>query len=803
MRHELRLAVRALLRRPAFLLVAVLTSALGIGATAALFSVVHGVLLRPLPYRDSSRLAILWHEFGQGAQFLPALHPLDFRDYRERSRLFEEMTIAAGAEQILGGASEPEVVDVGRVAQNFFPFLGIDPVLGRHFRPEEDVSPGPAVALLSHRLWTRRFGGDPGVVGRRVELGGVVHEIVGVLPAEFRLFLPAEAFRLKDAEIWKPVQIDFARLPPRNYTGYTVFGRIRPGVSFEAAQAEMSVLAEGLRREQPVHAASSLRVTVVPLHDDVVKGTRPGLWLLMAAVGLLLAIACANVSLLMLARIRSREPEILVRLAVGASRGAVARLVLAESLLVSGLGGVLGMVLGHVAIEQVKAWAPAGVPRLDSVGLDGVAWAFAACVALLTAAACALAPALQAARADLAPGLRDARGSTPSQRQRRLHDLLMAGQVALSVVLLVGAALLVKSFGALVASKPGFEPEGALTLSVSLPAGSFRVPEDARAFERVLCERLRALPGVEHVGASSLLPFTGRGPLQPYAYDAETARNWESVSADEVWVSPGYFGALGATVLEGRDFAPGDAGRRVIVVDDTLARRAFAGSAVGRTLQLEPEGNAESFFEVVGVVGHVKLHDLSRTLLPQVYKPGLWQRFNLVIRGGESGERLADGARRVVNELSPGAAVEDVRPLGALVQRALAPTRLATGLMSAFGVTALVLAAVGILGVVSFAVNERRHEFALRLALGAAPSGIRRLVLARGLRIVVSSLVAGSVLAAVVGRASSPLLFGVDPLEPGPYVAAVAFLAFFALVACWLPAERAARVEPLRLLRQD
>ena len=803
MRHELRLAVRALLRRPAFLLVAVLTSALGIGATAALFSVVHGVLLRPLPYRDSSRLAILWHEFGQGAQFLPALHPLDFRDYRERSRLFEEMTIAAGAEQILGGASEPEVVDVGRVAQNFFPFLGIDPVLGRHFRPEEDVSPGPAVALLSHRLWTRRFGGDPGVVGRRVELGGVVHEIVGVLPAEFRLFLPAEAFRLKDAEIWKPVQIDFARLPPRNYTGYTVFGRIRPGVSFEAVQAEMSVLAEGLRREQPVHAASSLRVTVVPLHDDVVKGTRPGLWLLMAAVGLLLAIACANVSLLMLARIRSREPEILVRLAVGASRGAVARLVLAESLVVSGLGGVLGMVLGHVAIEQVKAWAPAGVPRLDSVGLDGVAWAFAACVAVLTAAACALAPALQAARTDLAPGLRDARGSTPSQRQRRLHDLLMAGQVALSVVLLVGAALLVKSFGALVASKPGFEPEGALTLSVSLPAGSFRVPEDARAFERVLCERLRALPGVEHVGASSLLPFTGRGPLQPYAYDAETARNWESVSADEVWVSPGYFGALGATVLEGRDFAPGDAGRRVIVVDDTLARRAFAGSAVGRTLQLEPEGNVESFFEVVGVVGHVKLHDLSRTLLPQVYKPGLWQRFNLVIRGGESGERLADGARRVVNELSPGAAVEDVRPLGALVQRALAPTRLATGLMSAFGVTALVLAAVGILGVVSFAVNERRHEFALRLALGAAPSGIRRLVLARGLRIVVSSLVAGSVLAAVVGRASSPLLFGVDPLEPGPYVAAVAFLAFFALVACWLPAERAARVEPLRLLRQD
>lgn len=799
----LRLAVRAVLRRPAFLAVAVLTSALGIGATAAFFSVVHGVLLRPLPYRDSARLAILWHEFGQGAQFLPALHPLDYRDYRERSRLFEDMTIAAGNEQILGGADDPEVVDVGRVEWGFFPFLGVEPALGRQFRAEEDVARGPAVAMLGHRLWTRRFGGDAKVVGRSVELGGVPHEIVGVLPADFHLWLPAEAFRLKDAEIWRPVQIDYAEQPPRNYTGYTVFGRLRPGVSFQAAQAEMNGLAEALRREQPVHAASKLRVTIAPLHDDVVKGTRPGLWLLMAAVGLLLTIACVNVSLLMLARMRSREGEIQVRLAVGASRGAVARLVLWESLVVAGLGGLLGMLLGQAGIEQVKAWAPAGIPRLDSVSLDGSAWAFAAGISLLTAVACSLAPAFQASRADLSAGLRDARGSSSSQRQRRLHDLLMAGQVALSVVLLVGAALLIQSFGALVASRPGFEPQGALTLGVSLPAGSFRNREDAQAFERVLLERLRALPGMEAVGATSLLPFTGRGPLQPYAYDAETARNWESVSADEAWVSPGYFQALGATLLAGRDFAPGDAGRRVIVIDDTLARRAFAGSAVGRSLQLEPEGNAESFFEVVGVVGHVKLHDVSRTLLPQVYKPGLWQRFNLVIRGGDGSLELADSVRAVVTELRPGAAIEDVRPLGVLVERALAPTRLATGLMSAFGVAALVLAAVGILGVVSFAVNERRREFALRLALGAAPSGIRRLVLARGLRIVAASLAAGLLLAALAGRAAGSLLFGVDPLAPGPYAAAAGFLAVVALVACWLPAERAARVEPLRLLRED
>lgn len=805
--HDLRFAGRSLSRRPGFLLAAVLTSGLGIGASATLFSVVHGVLLRPFPYAAPERLAILWHEFGHGAQNLPAVHPLDVRDYRERSRLFEDMTLATGGEEILGGADDPEVVDVGRVAANFFPFLGVSPALGRHLRPEEDVTGGPPVMLLSHRVWTRRFGSDPEVVGRRVELDGRLHEIVGVLPAGFRMLLPAEAFRLKDADVWRPAQIDYDRLPPRNYTGYTAIGRVRPGVTFAAAQEEMDAIAAQIRREQPVHAASNLRVSVVPLHGDVVKGAQGTLLILMAAVGLVLAIACANVALLLLTRGHGRGRELLVRVAVGASRFGLARLVLAEGLVIAALGAVLGLLLAEAGLVLVKQLATVGVPRLDLASIDATALAFAALVSLLAASAFALAPALQASRADVATGLREGAVGSASVRQRRLHDVLVGGQVALSLVLIVGAGLLVKSFAAMATARPGFAPEGALVLDVSLPPDTFKDAAGARAFHAELRSRLLALPEVRQVGAASLLPFTGRGPLQPFAYDAETARNWESVSADEVNVSPGYIDAIGATLLAGRDFASDDLqeGRRVILIDDSLAQRAFGGvpDAIGKALQLEPEGNAESFFEVVGVVGHLKLHDLTRPLLPQVYRPGLWTRFSVVVRGSGSPETLAGDVRNALRSFRPGTGVEGVRPLRALVDEAAGPTRLAMALMTAFGTIALVLAAVGIYGVVSFAVGQRTHEIAVRLALGARRASIRRLVLGSTFRIVAASLGVGALAAAALSRGARAMLYAVDPADPATYVGGAVFLAMVAVLASWLPAERAARVSPLAALRQD
>lgn len=806
MLSDLRFAWRALLRRRGFSAVAVTTLALGIGANTTLFSLVYGILLRPLPYRSPERLAILWHEFGQGAQFLPAMHPLDYRDYKGRSRLFEGFTIAAGREENLGGTTDPELVEVGLVAAGFFPFLGIEPALGRQFREEEDVTGGPAVAMLSHELWTRRFGADPGILGRTLDLGGVRYEVVGVLPESFRLLLPAEAFRLKHSDVWRPAQIDYAQLPPRNYTGYTVFGRLKPGVAFAAAQEELGALAAQLRREHPEHAASNLRVSLTPFQTDVVKGVRNGLLMLMAAVGFVLAIACANVALLLLARGRGREAELLLRVAVGASRWRIARLVLAESLLLAFGGAGLGIGLALAGLHIVPALTSGSLPRGQTVTIDATVLAFVVTLSVLVALLFGWLPAWQASRADLAQGIREGAVRSGSPSWRRLRDGMVVTQIALSLVLAVGAGLMVRSFQALGASQPGFEPARALTLRVSLPRGVIKDAATAADFHRDLAQRLRAQPGVISVGVVSLLPLTGRGPLQPYAYDAETARQWESVSADHLRVSPGYFEALGARLLAGRDFTDDElgSGRRVIVIDETLARRAFAGRpAVGRSLQLEPEARPESFFEVVGVVGHVRLHDLTRSLLPQIYSPGPGDRFSLVLRTALSRPQdLAGAVRGELARINPGIAIEDVRPFEALVGRAMGPMRLAMTLMSAFGVLGLLLAAVGVYGVFSFLVAERTREMAIRQALGAAPASIRRLVLLGGVRIVGVSLLLGGMAAVLLSRSLATLLYEVAPVHAPTYLMASAVLAGVALLACWIPARRASRVDPLAALRE-
>jgi putative ABC transport system permease protein len=803
---DLRFAFRALLRRRGFSAVAVITLALGIGANATLFSLVYGVLLRPLPYRAPERLAILWHEFGHGAQFLPAMHPLDYRDYRDRSRLFEGFTIAAGREENLGGTTDPELVDVGLVAAGFFPFLGVEPSLGRQFREEEDVLGGPSVALLSHEIWKRRFGSDAGIVGRTLELGGTSYQVVGVLPEGFELLLPAEAFRLRHSDVWRPAQIDWAHLPPRNYTGYTVFGRLKPGVTFAAAEEELAAIAAVLRREHPEHAASNLRVSLTAFQEDVVKGVRRGLLVLMAAVGFVLAIACANVALLLLARGKGRESELLLRVAVGASRFRIARLVLAESLVLSFVGATLGVGLALVGLHVVPALTSGSLPRGQGVAIDATVLAFVVGLSIVSALVFGLVPSLQAARTDLAQGLRQGAVRSGTPAWRRLRDGMVVAQIALSLVLAVGAGLMVRSFRALGASHPGFDPASTLTLRVSVPRGVLTNPESTSAFHRDLERRMRGVPGVTSVGAVSLLPLTGRGPLQPYAYNAETAREWESVSADHLWITPDTLGALGATLVAGRTFTAEemDPRRRLIVIDDTLAARAFAGrDAVGQSLQLEPEGRPESFFQVVGVVAHIRLHDLTRPLLPQVYSPLPGDRFSLVLRTSLAHpEEIAPAVRRELLAINPGIAIENVQPFATVVGRAMGPMRLAMTLMSAFGVLGLVLAAVGVYGVFSFAVTERTREMAIRQALGASPRSIRGLVLEDGARLVGVSLLLGVGAAAVLSRALSSLLYEVAPVHAPTYLVAAAVLASVALLAAWIPACRVSRVNPLEALRE-
>lgn len=805
--QDLRFAFRSLARLRALTALAVTTLALGVGATTALFSMVHAVILKPLPYRSPERLAVLWHVFGQGAQDLPNMHPLDFRDYRARSKTLEELTIATGQQLILGGEPSPQIVQVGSVEAGFFKFLGIEPHLGRHFEAKDDVPGGPRVALLSYRLWHTRYGADPSIVGKTIELNTLRFEVIGVMPQGFKLEVPAETYALRDSDVWRPAQINYAQQPPRNLTAYAVFARLAPGVTFAQAQDDLSTIATQLRAEVPVHEASELRVKVIPFQHDIVKGASSGLWMLLAAVGVVLAIACVNVALLMLARARGRDRELLIRVAVGAERWRIARLVMAESLIVALAGGIAGVLLARVALLVLDARSLANVPRLEGVSIDLAVLAFAAGISLVSALVFGLGPALRSSRVNLADALRAAAVRSRTRVGGRGRDALIVTQMALGLILVVSAALVVQSFRALANAHPGFDPDNTVTLRVSTPPGpQFANRAAAQAYHDEVRALLSGLPSVVAVGAISQLPLTGQGPLQPYAYDAETARNWESLSADSYSITPGYFAAVRATMIAGRDLTVDEIanGRRVVIIDDSLAARAFGGSAnaIGRQLQLEPENRPESFFEVVGVVGHMRAHDLRRAQLPQVYRGGLFRTYSLAIRTSGDAAALAEPARQAIATHRPGTAVQDVRLFSAIVDDALGPMRVAVWLMTAFGALALVLAAVGIYGVFSYFVGERTHEIAVRLALGATPAGVRRLVVTRGLSLTARGLAIGLLGAVIVSGAATPLWYGINAFDVTTYVAAAVCVALVAVAACSLPAYRASRVDPQAGLRQ-
>ncbi len=804
--QDVGFAVRALQRRPGFTVLAVLTLAVGIGANTAIFSVVNGVLLRPLPYLAADRIGILWHEFGDGAQKLPAVHPLDVRDYRDRSELFETFTMATGREMILGESTDPEVVDVGLVEAGFFEFFGTAAEHGRTFTPEEDVAGAVPAAVLSHRLWVRRFGADPAVVGSAVPLAGGTIDVVGVLPEDFRLRLPSEAFLLRDAELWLSLRLDPARTPPRNFTGFTGFGRLEEGVTFAQAQSEVESLAARLKEEHPEHAASKLVARIEPLQADIVKGADRTILLLFGAVGFVLLIACANVANLVMVRGQSRSAELALRSALGAGKAGLARLVLVESALLATAGSVLGLLLAWGGIEVLTTLGQGSVPLLDAVRLDGPVLAFAAGAGALAAALFGLVPALSAAGRDPAAELHGAGRGGESRRRQRVRNALIVVEVAASLVLMVGTGLMIRTVMALGEVDPGFAMEGAMTFRTNLPIGSFPDGESRRVAQQELIEGLEALPGVRRAAVVSQLPLTGSGPLQPYAYDEETATNWESVTADQRWISPGFFDAIGARLVEGRTFTgQGEVDGGTIVIDDRLAQRAFPGrSAVGERLQVNPNDAPEEvrYASVVGVVEHLRLHDLSQPHLTQIWfaqTAGI--RFSMVVRTDGDPEALAPEIRTLMGRLAPGAPVEDMRGLDQLASASLAPERLTLALMTGFGVVALLLASVGIYGVLSFAVSQRTREIGVRMALGQAPEAARRRVLSQGARLVAVALVLGLGAAVFLSRTAADLLYGVEPVDPITYLITSAVLGGVAMLACWVPAVRATRVDPVTALK--
>jgi putative ABC transport system permease protein len=807
--RDLQFTLRAWRKAPGFALVTILTLALGIGLTVTIFSAVNGVLLQPLPYARAGDLANIWVDLGVGNQSLPAVSPFDFRDYQQRSRTFEAFAAASGGNVVgaagilTGPGAEPERATVSTVTANFFPLLGIQPTLGRQFEKSEEAFEGPPVVMLSHGLWQRRYGADPALPGRTIELDGVAHVVAGVLPADFRLLLPAEAFLVQDSEIWKPLQFNYDQSLPRNFTFFTVFGRLRQGVTFEQAQSEMTTIARQLRSEYAEHESSDMRIRVVPLQHDVVKGAQPALVALLGTVAFVLLIACANVAHLLLARGLAREREIAVRTALGASRWRIVRQLATESLLLSIAGSGVGLIIAAGGLDILRAVAPASVPRIESIRIDGTVLAFTALTCVATALLFGIAPAVHWGRVNPIHALR-AMSSSSTATQARLRSLLVVAEIALSVVLVVGAGLMIRSFMSLQQVKPGFEPDRVLTFEIALPRAAYPDPPARRQFVRVLEGRLRAIAGVEAVGSISQLPLTGSGPLSPYAYDEQTARNWESATAEGRVATAEYFNAVGTRLLAGRFFTDDEPPGRIII-DETLAARAFRGrSAVGERLQISPTGSQNMFAEVVGVVEHVRMLELGRAVRPQIYRPLIGPPVVAVaVRTANAPESVANEVRAAVASLDSRLAVDRLQPMNAYIGAALAQSRFSLLLMTIFGALALLLATLGIYGVMAYSLTQRTREIGIRLALGEEPSHIRNLIVRQGMVLVAISLAIGIPVAMLVARALESILYDVSPTDLPTYLQAAGVLGGVALLACYLPARRVARVAPILALRSE
>jgi len=815
--QDLVFGARMLRKNPAFTALAIVTLALGIGANTAIFSVVNGVLLRSMPYRDPSRLAIIWNDYGSQGQSLPAVSPPDFKDYRERVRLME---FAAGSgtpggtlvlDDPGGGGNRPQQFDMATVTPNFFPLLGVETALGRNFTAEEGALNGPHVVIIGNRLWQNTFHSDPGMVGRSIQLNGNPYTVVGILPPQFRLLLPAEAFQLRDSDLWIPQQINYAAFP-RNLTFLSVFGRLKPGASMSQAQAEMDGIAEQLRNENEVHKESGLRIRVVPMQFDVVKNVQPTLITLLAGVGFVLLIACGNVANLLLARATRREREMAVRSALGASRGRLVRQIMSESVLLAILGSLGGLLVAELGLSLLIQLHPAGLPRLDDIRIDGSVLAFTLGACVLTALLFGWIPAIQALRLNLSDTLKDAARGSSDGRGQSARRVLVVSEFALSLVLLIGAGLLIRSFIALQRVQPGYNPQNILSFSVTIPGNRYPKNEDISRFVHELELKMGALPGVQSVGSIFQLPFTGSGAQMPYAYNAETSQQWESLSADWRPITPGFFPTVGARFLEGRNFNDADDANHplVVIVDETLARRAWPGeSAIGKKLEVESLSRKDTprmFAIVVGVVAHLRIHDLTRNVREQIYIPHAQEPFGrvgVVLKTPGDPSGVAKQVEQQVRMLDPGIAIWRLKPLESYIDDAQAPMRFNLILIAIFGAIALTLASVGLYSVMAYSVTQRAHELGIRIAVGASPRDILRLILGHGVRLTLIGAAVGLLVSLLVTRALANLLFGVSATDPLTFIAVPIVLALVAMLACYLPARRAMRVDPIIALRYE
>jgi putative ABC transport system permease protein len=807
--QDVKFGARTLRKSRGFTLVAVLTLAIGIGANTAIFSVVEAVLLRQLPYPEADRLVVVWENNRMRARPHNVVNQGNFLDWREQSKSFEGM--AAFADQRLGltGGGEPEEVSAQAATPNLFEVLGARPALGRTLLPGDGEAGREEVAVISHGLWQRRFGGSPDVVGRSVTLDGRGVTVVGVMPPDFKWFIKENSTGGRPADVWVPLALAPQQGAARRGRYLSTVARLKPGVSIEQGQAEMEAVATRIGAEYP-NLAKGWGVTVVPLRDQLAGEIKPALLVVLGAVGFVLLIACVNVANLVMARSAGRSREMALRAALGAGRLRIARQLLTESLLLAAAGGALGLLLSYWCVGALVALSPPNLVAAGQVGVNLTVLAFTLGVSFLTGVAFGLAPAVAASRLNLNASLKESsRGNVGVGRAGRVRGVLVVAEIGLALVLLVGAGLMVRSFLRLQAVHPGFDAGNLLTMRVALPQTKY--PEAGRQTEffRQAVGRVGALPGVRAVSAVSALPFADLGAATSFTIDGRPPLPpGERLSTDVRVADENYFRTMNIPVVKGRTFTEQEAveDRRVAVVNEALVRKYFAGEdALGKRV-LVNMSSEPVLTEIIGVVGDARYDKLDGELRPMVYwtPPRLtYPTMTLVVRTAGEPESLAQPAVREIQAIDKDQPVADVRTMESWLADSTARTRFGTLLLGAFACTALLLASVGIYGVISYSVTQRSNEIGVRMALGAQAGDVLKLVVGQGMRLVVFGVVLGLVGALALTRVMSGLLYGVASTDPATFAANALLLTAVSLVACYIPARRATRVDPLTALRHE
>ncbi|HEY0078083.1 MAG TPA: ABC transporter permease [Pyrinomonadaceae bacterium] len=813
--QDLQYGVRMLLRTPGFTVVAVLALALGIGANAAIFSVVNAVLLRPLPFADPERLMLVGevNNNQKGAEEQIGISPANYLDYRDDNQSFESLaafSMTARSGFNLGGAGDPERVTSANVSANFFSTLGVNPIHGRHFRPEEQKQGNHRSVMLGHALWQRRFGGDPSIVGQTIQINGFGYVVVGVMPKDFQFptkdVLPALQTLQQPVEAWVPLSIPDADWTARGSRFMYALGRLKPGVSIEQANADLNSIAGRLAEQYKQNMGWGGKV--VSLQEAMTGSIKLALLVLFGAVGFVLLIACANVANLLLARAATRQKEIAIRVALGAGRARLVRQLLTESFILALAGGLLGLLLAIWGAGVLISISPQNIPLPSQFGLDARVVAFTLSVSCLTAVIFGLVPALQASRVDLNETIKEGGGRSSSGSGKRVRDVLVIAEIALAVVLLVGAGLMVRSFVRLENVSPGFEPKNLLTLQYTLSASKYPDDPEVIAYNRQLIERVQALPGVEAVSGTTVLPLGKASNYTSFEIEGRPPQPpGQFLLAEHVGIFADYFRTMRVPVLKGREFTEQDTKQSapVVIINEAMAREFWPNEdPIGQRIRIDYDRGLAR--EIVGVAGNVRNFGLDADPKPEMYVSQdqfPFQATFLVVRTTGEPKNLSAPVLREATALDKDQPIYSIRSMEEILDASLAKQRFSMLLMTCFALVASILAAVGLYGVIAYSVTQRTHEIGIRMALGAQQSDILRLIVGHGLRLALVGVAIGLFGAFALTRIIESLLYGVSTTDPTTFGLIALALVTVALLSSFIPARRATKIDPMVALRYE